>query len=274
MEKRSSNKLLNGVVFLIAVAIFVMGAFMYIENKKENKKEKNDNIKEEVKEDAIKELDSLDVSKLISNYFNQDIPYIFKNIEMYGIDEKVKMELALLNTDEYTTEYKCSDLFEVSGVYGTYLMTPDSKSSWGCMDTDSLKSYKYDDVNKKYQKLFGSDLEMKKIGYAGDPSFDYSDKTDSFVILKPAFNDSFLKEYYFYDIKDYKQDDDLLEVTISYLKYSLVDLNKYSVTLNLDTKETFESVDEIENYFNENKDNALNLTLKFKYTDDHFILVD
>ena len=270
MEKRSSNKLLNGVIFLMAIAMFVMGAFIYI---KGNKETKENDEKEETEVVTIKELSESDVTKLVDKYFSKDIPYIFKNINNYGLTYNYKMEITLLNTSEYTTEYKCSDLFEVSGVYGTYLMTPDSKSSWGCMDTDILNAYKYDDVNKEYQELFGKNNTVEKVGFNGDPAFDYSEKTDMFVVLKPAFNDTFLKEHYYYEVKSFNQEEENVEVTISYLSYSLVDRDKYEVRLNQDVSYESENVAEIKTYFEENKDDAFELTLKFKYEDDHFILI-
>lgn len=282
MEKKSGSKLLNFVIFLIAVSIFAMGAFMYLkgrETNKDNKDDKETAEKEEVKDDnknEIKELDETEIKELVGSYFKTKNPYVFSYIVDNGLNDNIKLKIALLNTSNYTEEYKCSDLFEVSGIYNAYFKaTPDEKNSWGCMDSENSKSYLYDDLNDTYKKLFGSSLDAIKEGFDGTPTIDYSSEKDAYVVLNPRYNPVY-EELYIYDIDSYNQDNENLDVVISYISYTNDYENKnliYNIKLN-DDSDIFvlKSIEEIAKYYANNKNDAYKLTLHFIYEDNHFIL--
>jgi len=281
MENKES-KLLNFVIFLIAVSLFAMGAFMYLKGNNNDKDKKNDKeTKEEIEikeEDKLKEFNYDDAKKLVDSFFKVKNPFIFSDIIDNGLNDYLKLKIALLNTDNFSIDYKCSDLFEVGGIYNAYFRgTPNESNSWGCMDSESVKSYLYDDINNKYKALFGKDLEAIKEGFDSVPSFDYSKNVDAYVILNARYNPIY-EELYIYDVISFEQSEENLDIIISFVKYDNHYENKekvyYAYLNDLVDPVTYQNEDEIKKYYDENKDDAYKLTLKFILEDNHYILKD
>lgn len=206
-----------------------------------------------------------DSKELIDNILKDDIYNVIDKLLTNGLNEDVKMLIAISNTEPVTYTMKCSALF---GLDENQEYRPKENDHWVC-GGESGKIYLYDDVYNTYLKLFGNDNVLQKKGYYDIWAYEYSEIENAYVKLSPAFGPIISTEY-IYDIESENYKDENLEINVRYLPYKWGMDDKYYIESD---SVILSNLDEVKDYFNNNKSKMNIITFNFKKKNNDYILI-
>ena len=202
---------------------------------------------------------------LIDNYKD-----ILQYIKYDGLTEDLKLNVVFNQLESFEkpdSKYTCEDAFTSNEI---------KEDNYICDNINqdgNTTSYPYSIVNKYYKELYGK--ELNKVDYNGskyfNEYFEYSSKLDIYVELLNKFGESNTKEVYnYYDIISKNYENNILDVEIAYITYEKID-NKFEYVLN-GLNKPFDSEEQLDQIFSDNKEQLPRLKFKFKKVDNNFIL--
>ncbi len=278
MEENKKN---SNIIIVILLAIIIAGLLGFIVYDKFIKKEPEENLPTEpVLENNENKFE--EERKLVNLYRYQDLDGSL--FDKNKLDEETKIKIAFMNST--STEVDCKAIYE-NNTAASYIIEKDEEDDsiigYEILDKNEKRlgfcdiyedngisySVKYEDLNKTYKLLFGSELNASKTDFG---NITYESKNDLYILLSCRCG-GVSGVVSVYDVISSSTKDNKLIVKVWYTNLSSEDDEKYCSSDNKDLCFELEGIENnVTEYYKGKTNNLPTRTFTFVKENNNYVL--
>lgn len=155
----------TGIIILLVVVLIVMTGYIIYDKVFMDKC----NVKEETKEeeDTEEKVEYLDI-------YSEEIQKLYNNVHTSNCNESTM--------DFYRDGSVSMENFKKNAFYMAYEMLVEEKGTTNSYGYKELKSFTYEEINKKAQQIFGKDFNVEEKVYSICPTYKYNSTTKTYTL--------------------------------------------------------------------------------------------
>ena len=257
-SKKKRHPLLILMCTLIIVLI-VSGVCIFVVTEDDRLRNNGDNsiVADNVKDSNMSKEEA---EKILVKYTLDD-SLVYDILFEHGLDDNVKLWIAINNTEKSLESFNCADQAMESGIVLKNIYT-ETEETYHCSSNN--KVYSYEDVQAVYKRMFGKDLDP--LEYVIVNKFDkaYLYKDNTYVELT-GDSDCTVERSSYYFLENTSINEEYLLMNVKYLKLSSVDEQNCTV-------KDQEEVTNIQEIYDDSKDQLPLYTFKFKKNEEGYFL--